>query len=114
MRVKSLITAPRDGERVALGTTRVTGVAWTGTGTVERVEISSDGGGTWQPARFTSEPRPGTWRLWEADVPIQSAGERHVRARATDTAGHTQPEQATPNPGGYGNNSIHQVRVDAR
>jgi DMSO/TMAO reductase YedYZ molybdopterin-dependent catalytic subunit len=114
IRVKSLITAPRDGERVALGTTRVTGVAWTGTGTVERVEISSDGGGTWQPARFMSEPRPGTWRLWEADAPIQSAGEHHVHARATDTAGHTQAEQATPNPGGYGNNSIHLVRVDAR
>jgi len=114
LRVKSLITAPRDGERVAVGTTRVTGVAWTGTGTVDRVEISSDGGGTWQPARFMSEPQPGTWRLWEADAPIRSAGEHHVRARATDSAGHTQPEQATPNPGGYGNNSIHQVRIDAR
>jgi DMSO/TMAO reductase YedYZ molybdopterin-dependent catalytic subunit len=113
MRVKSLITAPRDGERIAVGNTRVTGVAWTGTGTVERVEISSDGGGTWQPARFTSEPRPGTWRRWEADAPIRSAGEHHLRVRATDTAGHTQPEHATPNPGGYGNNSIHQVRVDA-
>jgi sulfite oxidase len=114
MRVKSLITAPREGERVAVGTTRVTGVAWTGTGTVERVEVSSNGGGTWQPARFTSEPRPGAWRLWEAEAPIQSAGDRHLRARATDTAGHTQPEHAIRNPGGYGNNSIHQVRVDAR
>jgi hypothetical protein len=37
-----------------------------------------------------------------------------VRARATDTAGHTQPEHAAPNPGGYGNNSIHEVRVNAR
>jgi hypothetical protein len=114
MRVKSLIPAPRDGERVAGGTTRVTGVAWTGTGTVEQVEISCDGGQTWQPVRYTSEPRPGTWRLWEADAPIQSAGEHHVHARAADTAGPTQPEQAAPNPGGYGNNSIHRVRIDAR
>jgi DMSO/TMAO reductase YedYZ molybdopterin-dependent catalytic subunit len=114
MRVKSLITAPRDGERVGVGTTRVTGVAWTGTGTVDRVEISSDDGRIWQPARFTTEARPGAWRLWEADAAIQSAGEHHVRARATDTARHTQPEQASPNPGGYSNNSIHDVRVDAR
>ena len=99
MRVKSLITAPLDGERVNVGTTRVTGVAWTGTGTVAQVEISSDGGRTWQQARFTSEARPGTWRLWEADVAIRSAGEQRVRARATDTAGHTQPERAAPNPG---------------
>ena len=114
MRVKSLITAPRDGDRVDVGPTRVTGVAWTGPGTVEKVEISSDGGGTWQQARFTSEPRSGTWRLWEADATIRSAGEQRVRARATDTAGHTQPEHASPNPGGYGNNSIHEVRVNAR
>ncbi len=114
MRVKSLITAPRDGDVVDVGPTRVTGVAWTGRGTVERVEISSDGGRTWLQARFTSEPRPGTWRLWEADAAIPSAGEQAVRARATDTAGHTQPEHASPNPGGYGNNSIHEVRVNAR
>ena len=43
MRVKSLITAPLDGEGVNVGTTRVTGVAWTGTGTIALVEISSDG-----------------------------------------------------------------------
>jgi sulfite oxidase len=114
MRVKSLVTAPRDGEQVDVGTTLVTGVAWTGTGTVAQVEISNDGGRTWQQARFTSEPRPGTWRLWEADAIIQSAGEHRVRARATDTVGHTQPEHAPPNPGGYGNNSIHEVRFHAR
>jgi DMSO/TMAO reductase YedYZ molybdopterin-dependent catalytic subunit len=114
MRVKSLITAPLDGDRMNVGTTRVTGVAWTGTGTVSQVEISIDGGQTWQPARLTSESRPGAWRLWEADVAIRSTGERRVRARAIDTTGHTQPDRAAPNPGGYGNNSIHEVRVNAR
>ena len=87
MRVKSLITAPRDGEKWPLGTARVSGVAWTGSGTIAKVEISSDDGRTWQEARCTSEPRPGAWRLWEADVTIPSAGEQRVRARATDTAG---------------------------
>lgn len=113
MHVKSLITAPLDGERVDVGTVRVTGVAWTGSGTISHVEISSDGGRSWQPARLTSESRPGTWRLWEADAVIRSPGEQRLGARATDTAGHTQPEHASPNPGGYGNNSIHEVRVNA-
>jgi DMSO/TMAO reductase YedYZ molybdopterin-dependent catalytic subunit len=112
MHVKSLITAPLDGEQVNAGTVRVTGIAWTGTGTISQVEISSDGGRTWQQARLTGEARPGTWRLWEADAVIRSAGEQRIRARATDSAGNTQPEQAAPNPGGYGNNSIHEVRVD--
>jgi sulfite oxidase len=114
MHVKSLITAPLEGERMDVGTTRVTGTAWTGEGTIQQVEISSDGGRTWQQARFASEPQPGTWRLWEADVVIRSSGEQRVRARATDTAGHTQPEHAVPNPGGYGNNSIHEVLFHAR
>jgi DMSO/TMAO reductase YedYZ molybdopterin-dependent catalytic subunit len=114
MRVKSLITAPLDGQQINIGTTRVTGVAWTGAGTVARVEISTDGGRTWQQARFSGEAVPGTWRLWEAEATIRAAGEHPLRARATDTAGHTQPDRASPNPGGYGNNSIHEVRLNAR
>jgi DMSO/TMAO reductase YedYZ molybdopterin-dependent catalytic subunit len=114
MHVKSLITAPLAGEQVKAGTMHITGVAWTGSGTVSQVEVSGDGGQTWQPARFTGEARPGVWRAWAIDVPLRSAGEQRLRARATDTAGHTQPEHAAGNPGGYGNNSIHEVVVNAR
>jgi hypothetical protein len=114
MRVKSIVTAPLDGGAVKVGRVKVTGVAWTGTGTVAQVELSSDGGRTWQPARLTGESRPGAWRLWEAEVAVGSAGDHSVRARATDTDGHTQPEQATANPAGYGNNAIHEVRFHAR
>jgi sulfite oxidase len=114
MRVKSLITSPLDGSQLRTGNTRVTGVAWTGTGMVSQIEISSDEGRTWQQARFASDAQPGAWRLWEADISIQSPGEHRLRARATDTEGHTQPEHAAPNPGGYGNNSIHEVRFNAR
>jgi DMSO/TMAO reductase YedYZ molybdopterin-dependent catalytic subunit len=113
MRVKSIITAPLAGEQRKGGSVRVIGVAWTGAGTVSRVEISTDGGQTWQAARFTTDARPGTWRLWEADVAIRTSGEQRVRARATDSAGHTQPDRADPNPAGYGNNSIHEVRFNA-
>ena len=113
MRVKSIITAPGDGVSLRAGTTRVSGVAWTGAGTVASVDVSIDGGKTWQPARFATEPRPGTWRLWDADVVLPAAGEHRVRARATDTAGNTQPERAAANPAGYGNNSIHEVRISA-
>ncbi len=101
----------RSGEA---GTARVTGVAWTGTGTVSKIEVSSDEGKTWQEGRFTTEARPGTWRMWEADAPLAAAGDQRVRARATDTDGHTQPDQAAPNGPGYGNNSIHEVRFHAR
>jgi DMSO/TMAO reductase YedYZ molybdopterin-dependent catalytic subunit len=114
MRVKSLITTPRDGDQIASGTTRVTGVAWTGSGTVSQVDVSIDEGKTWQAARLTSEAKPGVWRQWEASVSVRSPGDQRLRVRATDSAGNTQPEKATSNPGGYGNNSIHEVTIDAR
>ncbi len=114
MRVKSLFTTPLADAQVAVGTLRVTGIAWTGSGTVSQVEVSSDGGQTWQQARFTSDARQGVWRTWEGDVALRSAGPQRLRARATDTAGGTQPEHAASNPGGYGNNSIQEVVVNAR
>jgi sulfite oxidase len=113
MRVKSLVTSPLDGERVRVGPVRVTGAAWTGTGTVQQVELSADGGRTWVPADFSSAERSGAWRLWHGEVLIPAAGEQTVRARAIDSAGNAQPEHAAPNPGGYGNNSIHEVRFRA-
>ena len=111
--VKSLITTPLEGERLAAGTVRVSGTAWTGTGTIDKVELSSDGGRSWTPAKFTSSAQPGAWRLWEADVAIDAPGEHSVLARATDSEGHVQPLQAASNPGGYANNSIHEVRFYA-
>lgn len=109
-RVKSLITAPLAGDEVAAGPLTVTGTAWTGAGVIERVDLSDDGGRTWHPARLTTQAQPGGWVLWEGDVVNPTSGERTLRARATDSAGAVQPAAAAPNPGGYGNNSIQEVR----
>jgi hypothetical protein len=54
------------------------------------------------------------WRAWVAEVPVKVAGRVTLMARATDGAGETQPHEAEPNAAGYGNNSVHVVRVDAR
>ena len=52
------------------------------------------------------------WRTWEADVPLARPGRCTLRARATDRSGAVQPDVAATNPGGYGNNSIHEVSFD--
>jgi DMSO/TMAO reductase YedYZ molybdopterin-dependent catalytic subunit len=111
--VKSLITSPLEGARLSTGRVTITGTAWTGTGTIERVEVSGDGGRSWAPARFASGAQPGAWRLWEAEIDVAAPGEHSVLARATDSEGNVQPTQATANPGGYANNSIHEVRYYA-
>ena len=75
---------------------------------IARVDVSLNDG-PWQEARMIGAPRSDAWQWWELLAPLDEAGPLVVRARATDTAGRTQPEQAEWNRLGYGNNSIHAV-----
>ncbi|MEX0642549.1 MAG: molybdopterin-dependent oxidoreductase [Pirellulales bacterium] len=79
--------------------------------TIARVEVSSDGGATWWTADLEEPSRPFCWRLWKAEVPIP-AMTKELIARATDSAGVTQPERARWNAGGYLCNAWHRVPVE--
>jgi DMSO/TMAO reductase YedYZ molybdopterin-dependent catalytic subunit len=111
MRVKSLITRPLEGTRVAPGWLRIEGFAWAGEAGVSQVEVSSDGGAHWHGATLMGEASPGAWRSWFASLDAHVPGPLTLLARATDGAGEVQPLEAQPNAGGYGNNSIHRVTV---
>ena len=68
MAVKSAIARPRTREVVPAGASyRVHGAAWGSDTHIERVEVTTDDGKTWRPARFLDEPRFGAWRRWEFD-----------------------------------------------
>lgn len=111
--VNSIIWQPVAGEPVRAGDVTVSGHAFVGGGrTIERVEVSTDGGETWTQARFTSEAAPYVWRWWEASVSLTS-GEHEIMARAWDSASNTQPERVTSvwNFKGYMNNACPRVRV---
>jgi DMSO/TMAO reductase YedYZ molybdopterin-dependent catalytic subunit len=111
MKVKSEIALPAEGAVVPAGQLRVVGAAWTGAGGIRAVEVSADGGSSWQAAQLTGPDHPGAWRTWEHTLPLTRPGDYTIRARATDRTGTVQPAAAEPNPGGYGNNSIHEVRI---
>jgi len=112
MVVKSLIATPLDGSRIPIGPVRVAGVAWSGNGRIRQVDVSIDRGQTWRPAHLTGREEATAWRTWEADLPIERIGRYTLRARATDQSGAVQPDVAATNSGGYGNNSIQEVRFD--
>ncbi|WP_371657536.1 hypothetical protein [Streptomyces sp. NBC_00280] len=60
------------------------------------------GGGTnWRPARLYDRPRAATWTRWSLGWRPDEPGSTHLLARATDTAGRTQPDIAWPNTQGY-------------
>ena len=112
MRPKAVSAAPLAGQRMSAGRLTTRGQAWSGAGAggIRGVDVSGDGGRTWRAARLTGAAEPGAWRTWEATVDVRP-GPALLMARATAASGAVQPMQAAPNPGGYGNNSIHQVPV---
>jgi sulfane dehydrogenase subunit SoxC len=91
MDAKSVITFPSGGHQLASpGLYEISGLAWSGRGTITRAEVSLDGGQTWQDA-VLQEPRHRMaftrfrlpWR-WEG-------AEAVLISRCTDSTGYVQP-----------------------
>jgi sulfite oxidase len=113
MPVKSLITSPVAGSVLRVGPQKVAGFAWSGRGGVARVEVSVDGGATWQEARIAAEAGPFSWARFEHHWNA-TPGAAWLRSRATDLAGNVQPERAIWNAKGYQMNAIYDVPVTVR
>jgi DMSO/TMAO reductase YedYZ molybdopterin-dependent catalytic subunit/rhodanese-related sulfurtransferase/glyoxylase-like metal-dependent hydrolase (beta-lactamase superfamily II) len=109
-RVRSVIAEPSDGASVTAGEFVVRGVAWSGAAPIDRVEVSI-GAGPWQAARLIGERRRHSWQWWELLTQCETHGASTVRARATDLAGHTQPERPEWNRLGYGGNAIQTISI---
>ena len=113
--VNSAVLTPLDGAELKAGTVAVRGYAVAGSGrTVGRVDVSADGGATWQKAEL-DRPGPWTWSLWKAEVALAS-GPAEIVVRAWDSAAQTQPERLETvwNSKGYMNNAWHRIAVKAR
>ena len=107
MSVKSWINSPlpEDGTLKAGSMAQIEGVAFGGMHAVKGVEVSIDGGKTWQAARFVG-PDLGkyAWRQFVLQAKLP-AGSHLLASRATDTAGNVQPETRGENKSGYNNTS---------
>lgn len=111
MVVKSLIAQPAEGTMLKPGPVMIQGVAWTGEGTVVKVEVSTDEGQTWTAARFVGEASPYAWRQWQF-VWQAHPGAHTILSRATDDRGNIQPLASPWNPGGFLWNGVDRVRVN--
>jgi len=109
--VKSVISAPSDGARLKSGRVAVHGAAWAGEADIAKVEISTDGGTTWNLATLSREQAHYAWRLWTYDWKSAKTGDYTILSRATDSRGRTQPSTAVWNPSGYLYNAIDQVNI---
>jgi len=109
-RVRALITEPGPDQERRAGEFVVRGVAWSGAAPIARVEVSI-GKGPWQEARLLGERHRHGWQWWELGTRVDRPGRIGLRARATDLAGRTQPEEPEWNRFGYGGNAIQEVSV---
>jgi sulfane dehydrogenase subunit SoxC len=91
MEAKSVITFPSGGQILAgPGLYELTGLAWSGRGRIERVEITIDGGRTWVRAQL-QEPRLPI-ALTRFRLPWRFDGrEAVIASRAVDESGYVQP-----------------------
>jgi sulfane dehydrogenase subunit SoxC len=93
MEAKSVITHPSGARKLAgPGFYEIRGLAWTGRGRIEKVEVSVDGGVTWKAAQL-QEPRLAMaftrFRMaWEWD-----GSEVQIMSRAVDESGYVQPSR---------------------
>jgi DMSO/TMAO reductase YedYZ molybdopterin-dependent catalytic subunit len=112
MHVRARITDPAPRSAIQAGTYRVRGKAWSGTGPVTSVEVSLTGEGEWYPAELEPPRGPYHWQDWSFEWRSATVGRHSLRARATDAAGHTQPDVPPWNRLGYGNNAVEVQYVD--
>lgn len=111
MRARALIVEPSPEAILPAGEVQLAGIAWSGEGSITRVELSFDDGATWLEADLEtarSSYSSQRWKFnWNMDIPGQYA----ITVRATDSRGNVQPLTQRWNKGGYGNNKAQQVTV---
>lgn len=109
--VNSLITST---ESSVGGRMRVGGIAWDAGHGIDRVEVSADGGRSWQRAELGEDLGRYSFRPWQLEYSPLSAGAQELWARASNRAGQTQVERPIANPSGYQHNAFHRVRVEVK
>jgi DMSO/TMAO reductase YedYZ molybdopterin-dependent catalytic subunit len=112
LQTKALIAQPTAGAKLSTNATvRIHGAAWSES-PISRVDVSTDGGRTWQAARLLGDAVPHAWRLWEFSwrTPAR-AGAVTLMARATDARNRQQPLERNADRRNYIVNHVLPVEV---
>lgn len=113
MRVKSVITSPSPGLTLGpKGWYQISGIAWSGEGSIRRVDVSADGGHTWARAALDEQVSPlslrrfrTAWR-WDGAPAV-------LMSRATDSTGNVQPSRSVAMAGRAANSFYHYNGIQA-
>ena len=110
--VRSFLISPDGSSKIPAGmNVTLRGIAFSGFGRVNHVEVSDDGGRTWTAARLGDDHGAYSFRTWEAPWTAKSPGHYSLAVRATDEKNNTQPDEPVWNPGGYLWNRIERQEI---
>ena len=110
--VRSFLISPDGSSKIAAGMiVTLRGIAFSGFGRVNQVEVSDNGGRNWMAARLGDDHGAYSFRTWEASWTAKSPGRYSLAVRATDEKGNTQPDEPIWNPGGYLWNRIERQQI---
>jgi DMSO/TMAO reductase YedYZ molybdopterin-dependent catalytic subunit len=111
MVVNSVVAGPIEGTRLTANGFTVQGVAWDRGHGIRQVEVSLDGGKTWQEASLRKDLGRFAFRGFTFATGRLTLGDYVISSRATSNAGETQVEELKFNPAGYHNNVPQQIAV---
>jgi DMSO/TMAO reductase YedYZ molybdopterin-dependent catalytic subunit len=112
LNVNSIIQQPLNYSIMKSGIHKVEGIAWTGRGKIQEVQVSFDNGQTWTNANLSrSGDSNYSWIRWSLVREFNNIGEYTILSRAVDSSGRVQPHSPYWNRKGYGYNAVSKVHV---
>jgi DMSO/TMAO reductase YedYZ molybdopterin-dependent catalytic subunit len=99
-------TTVKSGAAVA-----VRGIAFGGDCGVSQVELSTDGGRSWQRTALGRDEGTYSFRQWSTQIPAPQSGTLTLQVRCTNTKGEVQPAEPNWNGGGFMRNVIERVQL---
>ena len=92
MDAKSIVTSPSPQMPIkhGKGPLVITGLAWSGHGRITRVDVSKDGGQSWETARLSAQADSKALARFYLDT-VWDGEEMLLQARAMDETGYVQP-----------------------
>jgi DMSO/TMAO reductase YedYZ molybdopterin-dependent catalytic subunit len=109
---RSFFTNVAGGATLPAGNAALRGIAFGGDSGVAKVELSADGGKSWQPTTLGKDHGKYSFRQWETNTPLAKGGHAFM-VRCTNQAGDVQPDAPNWNPSGFMRNVIETVQVAA-